>query len=111
MERATTKAPTSETPSTMRMTAPLTIASRWDAWRSSRALASMSLRRVASIVSMALILMVLWSYQSRYDRTCLPSIPFVVSRMRLAYMFPALISGLPLSRGAMSSSALSPVVA
>lgn len=93
------------------MTAPLTIASRCDASRSSRALASMSLRRVASIVCIALILVELWSYQSRYERTFLVSLRSeVVSRTRFAYMFAALISGLPLSSGAVSSAALSPVV-
>lgn len=65
IDRATTKAPTSETPSTSRMSAPLMIASRFDSSRSSRALPSMSLRRVSSMVFMAWILVELWSYQSR----------------------------------------------
>lgn len=72
MDRATTKAPTSETPSTSRMSAPLMMASRFNSSRSSRALPSMSLRRVSSMVFIAWILLELWSYQSKYERRAEP---------------------------------------
>ncbi len=85
MDRATTKAPTSETPSTSRMSAPEMIASRWDSSRSSRALPSMSLRSVSSICFMAWILVESWSYQSMYERrTPGPLMPFALSSTFLA---------------------------
>ncbi len=65
MERATTKAPTSETPSTSRISAPEMIASRSDSLRSSRAFCSMSSSSVVSMARICWILVVLSSTQSR----------------------------------------------
>ncbi len=56
MDRATTKAPTRETPRTSRISAPLMMASRCDSCRSSRAMDSMSPSRTLSMRSMAAIL-------------------------------------------------------
>ncbi len=65
MERATTKAPTSETPSTIRISAPEMIASRSEALRSSRAFCSISSSSVVSMARMPWSLVVLSSTQSR----------------------------------------------
>ncbi len=64
MDRATTNAPTSETPSTSRISAPEMIASRWVALFSSRAFCSISSRSVRSIFFICSILVELSSTQS-----------------------------------------------
>lgn len=104
MDRATTNAPTSETPRTIRIRAPLRIASRCDWSRSSRAFCSISPSRVCSIVFIWLILLESWSYQSRYER--LVSVARPPLRTRWEYALAAVISELPLSSGAISSSGL-----
>ncbi|WP_240797763.1 hypothetical protein [Streptomyces sp. F001] len=65
MDRATTKAPTSETPSTSRISAPEMIASRSDSLRSSRACCSMSSSSLRSMFFICWILVELSSSQSR----------------------------------------------
>ncbi len=65
MERATTKAPTSDTPSTIRISAPEMIASRSVALRSSRAFCSISSSSVCSMFFICWILVELSSSQSR----------------------------------------------
>ncbi|CAM5696421.1 hypothetical protein SANTM175S_02794 [Streptomyces antimycoticus] len=104
MERATTKAPTRETPRTSRISAPLMIASCWAESRSSRAFCCISLSSVCSILPISSILILSWSYQSRSVRFSAFS-PSGSRTARSAYMVAALMSG-RLSSGSSRSSEL-----
>ena len=97
MERATTKAPTSETPRTSRISAPLMIASRCGSSRSSRAFCSISAeQRALDLASSRRSWRSRASYQSRYERfSAARCRPCCRARGR-AYLSAALIVGLPL---------------
>ncbi|CAM5226308.1 hypothetical protein SAURM35S_06319 [Streptomyces aurantiogriseus] len=84
MDRATTNAPTSDTPSTSRISAPEMIASRSDSERSSRAVCSMSSSSVVSMLVICRILVELASNQSWYDRWSSEVRPLAELSARLA---------------------------
>lgn len=108
MERATTKAPTSETPRTSRISAPEMIASRCDSFFSSRAFCSIWLRSVSSILDICSILAVSSSTQSLYERLSCVCRPPEEPSTRLAYSSAAWMVGLPWSMGLVRSSAPDP---
>lgn len=108
MERATTKAPTSETPRTSRISAPEMIASCWEAFFSSRAFCSIWLSSVSSIFDICSILAVSSSTQSLYERLSWVFRPPVEPSTRLEYASAAWIVGLPWSIGLVRSSAPEP---